>query len=143
MNLPFEVTVVYAGTPIIKKLLDTTDNAILAAVIANWAGADNTTKLANLGFFIPTGNFWCTGFRLTSDKACKVELGLVNLAGTTFVPLYSDQGTQAVGGGVVRMLTEGSPLFAHDGTAWFAAIRVTGATNSTITVAGDIGVRPR
>lgn len=90
---------------------------------------------------VPAGDFYITGFRLTADKACKVELGVYD--GTHFLPLYSDQGTQAVGGGVVRTLSEGSPRFKHDGTTWFAAIRVTGAANGTIVVAGDVGVRPR
>lgn len=141
MNVPFELSCAYSGTPVVKKPLSNTDNAILAAIVAAGSSAD-VAGVYNI--VVPTGKFWLLGFSVVASAACKVELGVVNAAGSTFIPLYSTVATKNVGGGLVnRRFESNGPLVTHDNSTWFAAVRVTGDANGTILVTGDIGVFPK
>lgn len=140
MNVPFQVTAVYVATPIIKKLLDYTDNQLLAAIAAAGSSAD----IAGVYDIVrPTASFWLTGFSVIGDGACKCELGVVNAAGSTFIPLYPTVATKAAGGGVTRRFESSGPLFTHNASTWFAAIRVTGDAAGTFVITGDVGCQPR
>lgn len=145
MNIPFEFSVTYSGTAVVKKFFDNTDNLILAGIVSAYSAPLIASKF---DIVIPTSSFWLTSFRITADVATKVEFGISD--GTNFLNLYSDFGTYAVAGGVVRQFDQSGPQFPQGGTGlaalstWTAALRVTGATNpSTIRIAGDIGVFPR
>lgn len=145
MNIPFEFSVTYSGTAVVKKFFDNADNLILAGIVSAYSAPLIASKF---DIVIPTSSFWLTSFRITSDVAAKVEFGVYD--GTNFVSLYSDFGTYAVAGGVVRQFDQSGPQFPQGGagiaaaTTFSAALKVTGATNpSTIRLAGDLGVFPR
>lgn len=150
MIVPFDITAVYAGTPIIKRLFLPDDNAILSGLITNpLSGSTDATKLASWGLGISAAHFYLAEYTVTADKACKVEFGVVATNGTTFVSLFPTQGTQAVGGGIIHRASMNGPIFpddtgiADDIETWAAAIRVTGAANGTISLAGDVTIAPR
>lgn len=141
MIFPFEFSVAYAGTPIIKKPFDTTDNLVLAEILANLTEATDALKLASVGLVIPTVSVYLTGYRVTVDVAAKVEFGIVT-AGGTFTRLYPEFATYAVAGGIVREMGQNGPILRYD-AIYTPAIRVTGAANGTIQVTGDLGIFPR
>ncbi len=135
MNVPFDLsfTIAATETPVIKKPLDSTDNLIVAAILA-----DATFSLADVALSIPTVNFYLTGLVVTVSAACKVEFGVYN--GSTFVPLYATQATHAAAGGFVREFDAGSVKVPHLTGLWRAAFRVTGDATGTIKVSGDLGI---
>jgi hypothetical protein len=145
MNLPFHTlhTIADPGTPVIKKFTDFTDNLLIADLIANGGltGGSSTLKLASIGFSIPTTPFYLTSYLVTATAQCVVELGVVNAAGSTFRPLIITHATAgSTGGGVIRMVDSGGAVFVHDNSAWFGAVRVTGAAAGDIHVSGDLGI---
>lgn len=153
MIVPFDLTFAYSGSAVIKRLFSVTDNAVLAALIANpLSGSTNATKLGSWGLGIPAVGFYIVEYGITADLACKAEIGVVAADGTTFVPLFPTYATDSAGGGLVRRHGQNGPVFPDDtGIAtstvtWAAAIRIPagGATNpSTVHLAGDVSIFPR
>lgn len=151
MIVPFDITAAYSGTPILKRLLLKGDNSVFQGFITNpLSGSTDVQKLASWGLGIPAGGFYVTQFVLTVDLAAKVELGVLNVDGTTFVPVYPTYATENAGGGVAPRYAQNGPLFPDDtGIAasiatWALAVRITGAVNpTTIHLAGDVGLFPR
>lgn len=141
MNFPFKFSCDYnpSDDPVVKMFFDDTDNLVLADIIsANVTGH----KLPDFSIVAPAGSFWLTSFHVECDEAAQVEFGIWN--GTdTFLSLYPVLATQFVGGHSWRAFDVSGPAVLHDGTDWFAALRVTGASEGTIVVVGDIGVQPR
>lgn len=129
MNVPFDISCDYAGTAVVKKLFDNTDNPLVP----------NTTA----ELVVPTKPFYLNSLSVTSNKAVKAEFGYVT-GGGTFTPVYPTQGTDAVAGGIVRTFATG-PLIPHDGSTLFAAVRISAATNPTngININGDVEWSPK
>lgn len=135
MNFPVKFSAVYSGTPIVKKILDATDNLILAD-IATAAVAGHLA--VDMGLSIPTGTQWLDGFNLGVDNGATIEIGIVKSDGSVFISVYTVSNTRVNGSSVQRRLYNGGPEILHDGTTWFAAVRITGTVNGTIVVTGDI-----
>lgn len=151
MIVPFDITVSYSGSAVIKRVFLKSDNSVLDGLITNaLSGTTDITKLSSWGISPPTTGFYVAEYTLTVDAAAKVELGLVKADGTTFIPLFPTYATESTGGGLVRRHGSNGPIFPDDtGIAasivnYAVALRVTGATNpSTIHIAGDISIQPR
>lgn len=149
MMIPYDITVDYEGTAVVKRLFLKGDNSILQGLITNALSGDtDTLKLSSWSCLPRAVPFYLTEYEITVDAACKIELGVIK-SDSTFVPLFATYSSEAAAGGVVHRPGMNGPFFPEDtGIAasvvtWAAAVRVTGAANGSIHIAGSIGVYPR
>lgn len=158
MNIPFQFALHTSTTPI-GRLLDYGTassgydvNNTLKTIAANTGlGASAAARLAACGIVIPATPVpvWLVGFSITAwystDVGAKVDIGLYNVSGTSFIPLYECVAAGVKAGGIQKGLSKYETGFLLPlSSNLIPAIRASNqnGTDGSLTVAGDVCLLP-
>lgn len=105
MHLPVDCNFTIATAVTADLLANRATNNVSSLAGGNGALkaiTDGGFTLAELGVEIPAVNFWLEQLNLEANAACTVQIGLLNAAGSVFVPLDTHVCTGVAAGGLVR-----------------------------------------
>lgn len=152
MNLPIDLAFTVATTAtadLFANRATTNVSSLAGGNDALKAITDGGLTLADANIVIPpttAAGLFIDGYNLETNTACVVQIGIINAAGSTFVPLDTHVCTGVAAGGISRspggQAGIAVPLVpASLGTTWRLVIRVSGYGSATaVRITGHLDI---